>query len=92
MVPIGRRCLVRLIRSPVADAGQHCFCRTAYQRVSVENRRCRRRKSRRRGGLWFGTYHLLNYPPAIAHRYTALLILTLAGCTSRNAAFQERSQ
>ncbi len=27
----------------------------------------------RRGGLWFGTYHLLNYPASYSARYTVLL-------------------
>ncbi len=42
----------------------------------------------RRGGLWFGTYHLLNYPANAAFR---LRRSQRAGWyASRNAAFQER--
>ncbi len=32
-----------------------------------------------RGGLWFGTYHLLNYPASTACRCTALPTSTPAG-------------
>ncbi len=45
----------------------------------------------RRGGLWFGTYHLLNYPASYAHRYTALLILTLAGTPAVMPRFRTQS-
>ncbi len=39
-----------------------------------------------RGGLWFGTYHLLNYPASYMRHCTALPISTPAGMPGRNAA------
>ncbi len=42
----------------------------------------------RRGGLWFGTYHLLNYPANYSAPASASPTSTRCRYASRNAAFQ----